>query len=71
MNTTVPDSPSLFGRESGSETNGMLIHTSIFLQLGMLSKAKGQVVRIAAAFHMLFCDTVNAQGETSQCQVFL
>ena len=25
--------------------------------LGMLSKSKGQVLRLSAAFHVLFCDT--------------
>ena len=29
---------------------------------GMLSKAKGQVLRIAAVLHVLFCDLVNTQG---------
>ena len=61
MNTTFPASPSLFGRESGSETNGMLIHTSIFLQLRMLGKPKGQVLRLAAALHVVFCDTVDGR----------
>ena len=30
-----------------------------FFHAGMLSKAKGQVLRIAAALHVLFCDTVD------------
>ena len=30
--------------------------------IGMLSKAKGQVLRVAAAIHVLSCDTVDAVG---------
>lgn len=35
----------------------------------MLSKAKGQVLRFAAALHVLFCDTVDAQGDTTVSQI--
>lgn len=30
-----------------------------FIHVGMLSKAKGQVLRVAAALHVLFCDTTD------------
>lgn len=33
-----------------------------YTHLGMLSKAKGQVLRVAAVLHVLFCDTYNEDG---------
>ena len=32
------------------------------LSAGMLSKAKGQVLRVAAILHVLFCDQLDEQG---------
>ena len=32
------------------------------MHAGMLSKAKGQVLRLAAVLHVLFCDQLDQQG---------